>query len=632
MKMPLHPNRAICPLPNVSRQLLWLALSLFITSLPICARANIYATSLRLNGGATNIPPSGTNYTLSYVLNEPATLGVTVEILSGTNVIRSFSLPSDGPGTAFGTNLITWDGRDSASNSLAPGVYTFRVTAGAAGFVDWTQTSDDFSPGNYVYEPRGIAVNKNPGSPYYGRVFVGNAFPAANQTLPGDKVGLLKLNADGSPAEEGEYSDGGWQWSGGDLSPWKLEVAPDDRVYVNDWSGAGTILSFDQTLSSNSLRLVLRSDNWPDGGAVNLSGPFVSRSGTNNQIWMADARPGGVGIRRWNLNAGGVVSSNDVGITVVKSDVTTNLDVYPYDVALDRSNRIYTIQYRPNTPNDSSYRVFRFAAYNDGDPAETNADWKIGSGDNTMAGAAGISVDPTATYVAVAFRGLYPFPGTPDFGSVRVFYATNGAPVVKPTPTESPNHDYWDATWDNVGNLYVVDNIASVWRVYSPPGKNQATTVATATLTVPGAGHIAPILTNASYANGQFQCLLLGEADTTYIIQASTNLVNWDPVATNTAPTATRSITVAAPAKSNFYRALVGVSSPARPVLSSPALAGNQFQFTLTGTANATYIIQASTDLQNWIPILTNTSANAVRSIIVPASGPRNLYRAQLSP
>jgi hypothetical protein len=619
-----------CTTRFVPCQILWLVVAFL--SFSQNAQANVYATNLRLNGGTTNIAPSGTNYSLSYVLNEPADSGVIIDVTSGTNIIRTFTIPN-GPGTSRGTNLVIWDGRDAASNSLPPGVYSFRVTAAAAGYVGWTQISDDANDGNYVYEPRGIAVNKNPNSPYYGRVFVGNAFPAPNDVVPGDKVGLLKLNADGSPAEEGEYSTGGWLWSGDDFSPWKLEVAPDDRVYVNDWFSRGIILSFDQTLSSNSLRMVLRSDNWPNGGAVNLSGPFISRSGTNTQIWMADASLGGVGIRRWNLNANGVIETNDLGTTVVQAGPGTDLPFYPYDVAVDQSNRVYTIQYRPTPPNESTYRVFRFPAYNEAGPAPTNADWKIGLADNTMAGATGISVDPTATYVAVSFRGLIAPPAAPQFGSVRVFYATNGAPVVKPTPTDNPNHDYWDASWDNVGNLYVIDNIASVWRVYSPPGKNQATTVAVATLTVPGAGPAAPILTNAAYANGLFQCQLLGQADVTYIIEASKNLQSWTPVATNTAPTTIRSITVSAPLDSSFYRAVVGTASaPARPILSAPALAGAQFQFNLTGSPNATYIIQVSTDLLSWAPILTNTSANATRPISVPATGPRNVYRALLSP
>jgi len=176
-----------------------------------------------------------------------------------------------------------------------------------------------------------------------------------------------------------------------------------------------------------------------------------------------------------------------------------------------------------------------------------------------------------------------------------------------------------------------VDNIASAWRVYSPPGKNRSTTAALATLTVGGA-HVAPILTNAFYANGQFSFLLLGEPNVTYVIEATSNFGTWIPVATNTAPTATRSITVNASSATSFFRARIGVSGPVGPVLSAPVYTGNQFQFTLTGASNATYVILVSTDLVNWSSVLTNTSANAVRPISIPATGPRNFYRALLIP
>src|ERR1043166_4949905 len=56
-----------------------------------------------------------------------------------------------------------------------------------------------------------------------------------------------------------------------------------------------------------------------------------------------------------------------------------DLDLAPYDVAVDSSNRIYTIQLVTDSA-DPSYRVFRFPAY--GGTTEAAADWKIGKGDD----------------------------------------------------------------------------------------------------------------------------------------------------------------------------------------------------------------------------------------------------------
>ena len=67
-----------------------------------------------------------------------------------------------------------------------------------------------------------------------------------------------------------------------------------------------------------------------------------------------------------------------------------------------------------------------------------------------------------------------------------------------------------------------------------------------------------PMLSNPSYASGQFHCFLNGATNASYVIQASTNLADpasWLPVSTNTAPA---QITDSPPANTplRFYRAL----------------------------------------------------------------------------
>jgi hypothetical protein len=278
---------------------------------------------------------------------------------------------------------------------------------------------------------------------------------------------------------------------------------------------------------------------------------FISGSPGNMQIWAADYS-GSAGVSRWNLSASGIIATNDTGMTIIQPGTTGGLDQLPGDVAVDSSNRIYTIQ-DIEGQGDFSWRVLRFPAYTN--ITETNADWRIGSGDDSMAGASGIALDPNSTYVAVAFKGYNIGFGTYANGSLRVFYASNGAPVM----TFAAGDDHYDVAWDNVGNLYAVDAFAGRWRSYSRPGTNQATTVAIPT---------------------------------------------------------------------------VQISVPTPPVLSKPSYSGalNQFQFTLTGEANATYVILSSTDLANWLPVATNTSSLAVRQITNNVSGSRTFFRARLGP
>lgn len=67
-----------------------------------------------------------------------------------------------------------------------------------------------------------------------------------------------------------------------------------------------------------------------------------------------------------------------------------------------------------------------------------------------------------------------------------------------------------------------------------------------------------PELSNPHWSGGQFQFTLTGETNLNYVIQASTNLPSWTPLATNSSPNASRIITIDAPDSRSFYRAVVG--------------------------------------------------------------------------
>ncbi len=592
------------------------------------AQANVYATKVRINGSTDNISLSAAgNVTVSYLLNEDASGGVSIAIKSGETTVRTINLAGGALGTLRGANSVVWDGKDAFGQMVGSGSYSVSITTLAHGYDNWTQISHDDS--NYVFQARGIAVNKNPTSPFYGRIFVSNSTEGNHpESNPGDNIGILKFNSDESWAEEGVFSDGGYPWKGLAFSPWKIEVSDDDFVYVNDYSDHGLVLSFDQTISSNSLQHVLRSDNWTNGGLnLNLEGPYVTGSGTNKQVWMADASQDGVGIRRWNVTTNGMLATNDLGSTIVQSGTASDLNFFPEDVAVDKNNRIYTIQ-NTSTAGSSAYRLMRFAPYS-GTP-ELVAEWKTGANDDSMSGAYGIAVDPTAAYVAVAFRGL--FTTDYEYGGASVFNASNGSPVVSLSPSASPSHDHWDVAWDNAGNLYTIDAFDSVWRVYSPPGTNQSTTLALSTITVAGPPTAPPNLTKPDYANGQFTFILAGEPYTTYIIQYSTNFADWISIATNNSVLGTRQISVFVPTYESFFRAIIGPHVAAEPVLAAPAFTADQFRFTLLGETNASYIILSSTNLQAWTPIVTNSAGSASRAITITTSNKQEFFRALLGP
>ena len=598
------------------------------------ARANVYATNVRLNGGTTNVSLApGGSVTIGYLLNEPATLGVSVAIKQGSTTVRTIALPPGGPGTTKGTNTVSWDGRDNVGHMVGGGNYSVNVTAVASGYTNWTQISSDANTNNQIWEPRGVAVNVNPGSPYYGRIYMANADAGPNPTtFPGDQVGILKLQADSSAAEEGIFS-------GGLDRPSKIEIGADDRVYVNDNYAdfQPAILSFDQLISSNSERQVLVAGNYPNFQFYD--GPFISGTGTNLQIWMADVGSISQGILRWDITADGTVAALDTGTNVVAAGAGTPLDFQPVDVAVDRSNRIYTAQSAAGSGAPAN-RVLRFPAFTN--VLETNADWVFTTNSDFFTGAYGVAVDPTATYVAVGFGGMnsaiYGIGGDGTDGFVAVFDATTNTVITTLAPTNTPKHQFFDVAWDNAGNLYALDQgdpnstDEGLLRIYSPPGTNQATTVAIPLIQMSGTTPIQPVLSEPVY-QGQFvHFTLYGEPNVTYVILASTNLFNWVPVATNSSVFSNRDIVLPAPPGQTYYRAVVGQYQPAQPVLTSPTIAAGQFQFTLIGEGYLNYVILGSSDMKRWDPIVTNSSPNAVRAISVSAGGSTRFIRARVGP
>src|SRR6266446_5334600 len=106
------------------------------------ACANVYATNVRLNGGATNIVmATATNIDISYILNEAATAGVVININLGDATVRTINLTNPSPGTVLGTNIVAWDGKDDGGTDVGPGLYAVSITASANGYDEWTAIS-----------------------------------------------------------------------------------------------------------------------------------------------------------------------------------------------------------------------------------------------------------------------------------------------------------------------------------------------------------------------------------------------------------------------------------------------------------------------------------------------------------
>ncbi|HEY3857258.1 MAG TPA: FlgD immunoglobulin-like domain containing protein [Verrucomicrobiae bacterium] len=494
------------------------------------ARANIYATDIRFNGvlAPTN---SGTNVNISYRLNQAAT-SVKIVIMEGTTNIVTLT-----GGTAMGSNSVNWPGTNSLGQHLTNGVFSVAITAATAGFTTWQQISVDSNPGMPAFYPLGIAVNNNSNSPYYGRVVMSSAAAAGgNISAPSvpaaaQMVGLYKMNADGSQAEEGWYGNAGYlDDDGGDLEtpgqmpgtsplnvdPMKVRIGEDDRIYWVDNSEYGAIIATDMQATTNGIVISDNSNHTytqnPDFGMSILQigiqmFDVLETTTTNASIYLCDvdgpAAANNWGIWMFHLTNGASDITDPYGVQVVQPGndmsfgstggcmVDTNLD-------------IFCAQGLPG--EDAALRAMVFTNWNGGDlpPLDTNGltafnyalgttpgqvKWGFGTAVNTLG-----STDPTFEAIEDTVINSRKHPTMVAFpmsagndngvgGGIRVLNATNGSVIsvtngatVQVLTNLDWGQAYTCAAWDNVGNLYAASTSRHLWRVWTPPGGSTNTT------------------------------------------------------------------------------------------------------------------------------------------------------------
>lgn len=143
---------------------------------------------------------------------------------------------------------------------------------------------------------------------------------------------------------------------------------------------------------------------------------------------------------------------------------------------------------------------------------------------------------------------------------------------------------------------------------------------------------LVPQQSNFKMTNGITSFTLSGPAGT-YVIQWSTNLLNWTSFSTNTLPPG-GSVQIVDPntiSAQKTYRAVpLAGSAPPSPLLSGFKIGNGISSFVLNGPAGSNYVIQTSTDLVHWTPFSTNTispDGSVVIFDLNPGS-PQKFYRA----
>jgi hypothetical protein len=118
-----------------------------------------------------------------------------------------------------------------------------------------------------------------------------------------------------------------------------------------------------------------------------------------------------------------------------------------------------------------------------------------------------------------------------------------------------------------------------------------------------------PALTSVQQVDGVFGFSVNGVTGNQYVIQASTDLIHWVPLTTNTVPF-TFTDPDAAKYNQRFYRSLPFVLSGSSGFVSAASVSqtSNLFSFSVDNVVGTQYVVQASTDLVNWVSLETNTA------------------------
>jgi signal peptidase I len=318
-----------------------------------------------------------------------------------------------------------------------------------------------------------MAVNDNPRSPYYGRVFGGNK--------SGGNCGVRKMNNDLSDADEGALGTcGGFNWHNDGNAPWGLKYAANDQLYFEDWENNGDIYVTDNTCSTN--KSVLNNNS----SSGNFDDFEVMIIGNGGYIIMGDFNYPGIGVYAWPI-VNGVASGS--GTQIIAPNSTAML-IGDGGLCMDMNTNIYVGQMRTGTDNNPRVFLAGSGPWNGSTKITAAPRWGNGNSDGNTDNNYPIAINSRTnpTYVAMAIGGIAGYQA-----GIRVLNAANGTVVTTNGGAQvltnlDSGRAYWGVAFDAVGNLYGCESGTAHVRGFSPPGVSTNTTFAYAHVNVVDAG------------------------------------------------------------------------------------------------------------------------------------------------
>lgn len=198
---------------------------------------------------------------------------------------------------------------DENLGSLLKGTQSFSLNGAASYEIvvnkstpsGYTQISDDLDVGSNFFSPRGVAINRNPGSSSFGNIYVSEGLGGVvtkNEVQIRDTLdGLFVMGADQSDII-GQGDDGriGGLDTASSNSPFRITVAPDDTIYISDWAdttGGVYRAPADLDDTSNWVNVLANNNrNAAAGGLTDNHGSipavWVEGTGANTKLYTMD--------------------------------------------------------------------------------------------------------------------------------------------------------------------------------------------------------------------------------------------------------------------------------------------------------------------------------------------------------
>jgi len=450
----------------MKRSSILIAALTLILGLTTTAYANVYATNLAVSAEVITTGATNTSVEISFLLNEDADSGVDVKIYSGATLVRTITLAT----ASMGANSVTWDGTDAGGATLPDGDYTFEVTASDDGHTEWTKISDPLK--TVMYSPKGVAVNRNLDSEFFGRVYISNGYAGTSPNTGAfyNGKGIYMYNA---VQDTIAFATGGIAWASSSESPGKTSIGLDDKIYVTEY-GNDLLYGFngDMTGALN----VLEADNRLTDQYISAN--WVHGSGADRAIYTADMHYAtGRGIVKYELGLNDEMPAGDTGIEVIQRP---NNGYYQSDVEVDSQGNIYFTQFRG--AGGQAYPLMKYNPYTGTQLTIADTIWAVPMG---IYGAKGLALDEASN--RVVWANEYD-------GDVLVHDATTGAILDTIVTGQGRNKDL---AFDAAGNLYTIDNNTEYWNVWSAPdGANSFTTPGRQTITIETPVVVSDVLIN----------------------------------------------------------------------------------------------------------------------------------------